>query len=67
MAFFMIIILLVSNQLRKELDAFDPSFFEEIEDLKFNYQQSVKRNVELEDQLSRLTGQHGTSISDTDH
>ena len=57
----------MSNQLRKELDAFDPSFFEEIEDLKFNYQQSVKRNVELEDQLSQLTSQQGTSITDTDH
>ena len=39
-------------QLRKELDAFDPSFFEEIEDLKFNYQQAVRKIVELEDQLS---------------
>ena len=49
-------------QLRKELDAFDPSFFKEIEDLKFNYQESVRKNVELEDQLARLKSQQGASV-----
>ena len=43
-------------QLRKELDAFDPSFFEEIEDLKFNYQEALRRNVELEEQLLHKEG-----------
>ncbi len=46
-------------QLKKELDAFDPSFFEEIEDLKFNYQECVRRNVQLEEQL---TQQYGVTI-----
>lgn len=44
--------------MRKELSAFDPSFFEEIEDLKFNYHEVVRRNVELEEQLSEMTRQH---------
>lgn len=42
-------------QLRKELDAFDPSFFEEIEDLKYNYQEAVRRNVQYEEQLAALS------------
>ncbi len=46
-------------QLKKELDAFDPSFFEEIEDLKFNYQECVRRNVQLEEQM---TQQYGVTI-----
>lgn len=45
-------------QMRKELNAFDPSFFEEIEDLKFNYHECVRRNVELEDELSQLRSKH---------
>ena len=53
-------------QLKKELDAFDPSFFEEIEDLKFNYQRSVRKNVELEDKLARLKSQKGTSLTPDD-
>ncbi len=52
------------SQLRVELDAFDHTFFEEIEDLKFNYQQAVARNVELEDQISR---EHGVSFSSDPH
>ena len=46
-------------QLKKELDAFDPAFFEEIEDLKFNYHEAVCRNVELEEQLRTLSVQYG--------
>ena len=45
---------LFSLQLKKELDGFDPSFFEEIEDLKFNYQEAVKRNVQVEEQMRKL-------------
>ena len=41
--------------MRKELDAFDSSFFEEIEDLKYNYHECLRRNVELEERLSHLT------------
>lgn len=44
-----------SSQLKKELSVFDPAFFEEIEDLKYNYHQAVLRNVELEDQIKTLT------------
>ncbi len=45
-------------QLKQELDAFDPSFFEEIEDLKFNYKECMQKNVELEEQLRKLTQQY---------
>jgi len=48
-------------QLRKELDAFDPSFFEEVEDLKYNYQEAVRRNVQYEEQISRLSQQLGVA------
>ena len=50
-----------SLQLRRELDAFDPSFFEEVEDLKFNYQEAVKRNIQYEEQITRLSQQLGGS------
>ena len=46
-------------QMKKELDAFDPNFFEELEDLKYNYQEAVKRNVQYEEQLSSLAKQYG--------
>ena len=48
-------------QLRTELDSFDPSFFEEVEDLKFNYQEAVKKNVEYEQQITNLLQQLGVS------
>ena len=48
-------------QLRKELDAFDPSFFEEVEDLKYNYQVAVQKNVQYEEQISRLSQQLGVA------
>ena len=35
----------------EELDAFDPAFFEELEDLKFNYQEAVMLNVKYEGML----------------
>jgi len=40
--------------LRKELGNFGPDFFEEIEDLKFNYKQSVEKNLLYEDKLKQL-------------
>ena len=46
-------------QMKKELDAFDPNFFEELEDLKYNYQEAVKRNVQYEEQLNSLAKQYG--------
>lgn len=42
------------DRLRKELASFDPSFFEELEDLKYNYDLEVKKNRLLEEQLRSL-------------
>ena len=47
------------TQMKKELDAFDPNFFEELEDLKYNYQEAIKRNVQYEEQLNSLAKQYG--------
>lgn len=46
-------------QMKKDLDAFDPNFFEELEDLKYNYQEAVKKNVQYEEQLNSLAKQYG--------
>jgi len=51
------------TKLRKELEAFDPAFFEEIEDLKYNYQKSVERNVLYERQLRQLSRQFGVDVN----
>ena len=51
-----------NQQLKKELDAFDPAFFEEIEDLKYNYQEAVKKNIQYEEQLTALAKQFGVSV-----
>jgi centrosomal protein CEP290 len=47
-------------RLKAELDSFDPQFFEEIEDLKYNYQIAVQKNVEYEEQLK----QYGLSLEE---
>lgn len=49
--------------MRKELDSFDPSFFEELEDLKYNYQEAVKKNVQYEEQLNSLAKQYGFPLT----
>ena len=49
-------------QLKKELDSFGPDFFEEIEDLKYNYKQSMQRCTLLEDKLRQLAQQFGVSV-----
>lgn len=46
-------------KLRKELGNFDPAFFDEIEDLKYNYNLEVKRNILLEEQLKKVCKQFG--------
>ncbi|GCB72618.1 hypothetical protein scyTo_0002097 [Scyliorhinus torazame] len=51
------------KSLKKELKNFDPSFFEELEDLKFNYNQEVKRNILLEEQLKKLAEQFGVQVT----
>nr|XP_006114062.1 centrosomal protein of 290 kDa isoform X3 [Pelodiscus sinensis] len=50
------------KQLKKELDNFDPSFFEEIEDLKYNYNEEVKKNIILEEKLKNLSEQFGVHV-----
>ncbi|XP_056138359.1 centrosomal protein of 290 kDa [Lampris incognitus] len=47
------------KKLKKELENFDPAFFEEIEDLKFNYNLEVKKNILLEEQLRKVCDQFG--------
>lgn len=51
------------TKLRKELEAFDPAFFEEIEDLKYNYQKAVETNVLYEKQLRQLSRQFGVNVN----
>ncbi|KAL8608881.1 hypothetical protein ACOMHN_056045 [Nucella lapillus] len=50
------------NKLKKELESFGPDFFEEIEDLKYNYKQTVERCALLEDKLRTLARQFGVSV-----
>ncbi|CAJ1056113.1 centrosomal protein of 290 kDa isoform X1 [Xyrichtys novacula] len=47
------------TKLKKELESFDPAFFEEIEDLKYNYNVEVKKNVLLEEELRKVCDQFG--------
>ena len=42
---------------------FDPKFFEELEDLKYNYQQALKKNILYEEKLDTITRQHGIDVS----
>lgn len=51
------------KKLKKELENFDPSFFEEIEDLKYNYKEEVKKNIILEEKLKKLSEQFGVELS----
>lgn len=46
-------------KLKKELENFDPTFFEELEDLKYNYNLEVKKNILLEEQLKKVCDQFG--------
>ncbi|KAM9807665.1 centrosomal protein of 290 kDa [Neosynchiropus ocellatus] len=50
------------QKLRKELESFDPTFFEEIEDLKYNYNIEVKKNILLEQQLRKVCDQFGVEV-----
>ncbi|BFZ24638.1 hypothetical protein BsWGS_27677 [Bradybaena similaris] len=50
------------DKMKKELGSFGPEFFEEIEDLKYNYKQSIQRNVLLEDKLKQIENQFGVSL-----
>uniref|UniRef100_A0A8V5FJJ0 Uncharacterized protein n=1 Tax=Melopsittacus undulatus TaxID=13146 RepID=A0A8V5FJJ0_MELUD len=50
-----------TTKLRRELENYGPSFFEEIEDLKYNYSEEVKKNIILEEKLKQLSGIQGDS------
>ncbi|XP_044136426.1 centrosomal protein of 290 kDa [Bufo gargarizans] len=50
------------KKLKKELENFDPTFFEEIEDLKYNYNEEVKKNILLEEKLKALSQQFGVHV-----
>uniref|UniRef100_A0A8C9MZ56 Centrosomal protein 290 n=1 Tax=Serinus canaria TaxID=9135 RepID=A0A8C9MZ56_SERCA len=49
--------------LRRELETYNPSFFEELEDLKYNYKEEVKKNVILEERLKQLCEEFGIQDS----
>ncbi|NWW49799.1 CE290 protein, partial [Pedionomus torquatus] len=51
-----------TNKLRRELENFDPSIFEEIEDLKYNYNEEVKKNIILEEKLKQLSEEYGIQV-----
>uniref|UniRef100_A0A2H6N3B1 Uncharacterized protein n=2 Tax=Micrurus TaxID=8634 RepID=A0A2H6N3B1_9SAUR len=50
------------KKLKNELDHFDPAFFEEIEDLKYNYNEEVKKNIVLEEKLKTLSEKFGVQV-----
>ncbi|XP_068523780.1 centrosomal protein of 290 kDa isoform X1 [Anas acuta] len=51
-----------TKKLRRELENFNPSFFEEIEDLKYNYNEEVKKNIILEERLKQLSEEFGIHV-----
>uniref|UniRef100_A0A8B9GSI1 Centrosomal protein 290 n=1 Tax=Astyanax mexicanus TaxID=7994 RepID=A0A8B9GSI1_ASTMX len=50
------------EKMSNELANFDPTFFEELEDLKFNYNVEVKKNIILEEQLKKLSERFGVPV-----
>ncbi|XP_078805361.1 centrosomal protein of 290 kDa isoform X13 [Oryzias latipes] len=50
------------QKLKKELQNFDPAFFEELEDLKFNYNVELKKNFLLEEQLKKVCERFGVKV-----
>ncbi|KAI4785738.1 hypothetical protein KUCAC02_037586, partial [Chaenocephalus aceratus] len=50
------------KKLKEELENFDPSFFEEIEDLKYNYNSEVTKNILLEEQLRKVCEKFGVEV-----
>ena len=49
-------------KLRGELANFNQDFFEELEDLKYNYSESVKKNILYEQQLKQFAQQFGFEV-----
>ena len=54
------------GRLRTELDAFDPAFFEEIEDLKFNSHEAVQKVALYEERMTQLSQEFGFSMPNMD-
>lgn len=54
-------------QLKKDLESFDPQFFEEIEDLKYKYQESLMKNAQYEEHIQLLTSQYGLTSHTPNH
>ncbi|NXH56695.1 CE290 protein, partial [Rhabdornis inornatus] len=52
-----------TRELRRELETYNPSFFEELEDLKYNYKEEVKKNIILEERLKQLYDEFGIQDS----
>lgn len=52
-----------NEQLHAELAAFDPQFFEEIEDLKFNCDAATEKVVAYEKELRKINAEYGLPIS----
>ncbi|NXD33359.1 CE290 protein, partial [Copsychus sechellarum] len=52
-----------TKELRRELETYNPSFFEELEDLKYNYKEEVKKNIILEERLKQLYEEFGIQDS----
>lgn len=51
------------EHLKNQLNNFNEDFFEEIEDLKYNYSQSVKKNLLYENQLKIYSEQFGFEVN----
>lgn len=51
-----------TGRLEKDLAKFDDDFFDEIEDMKYNYAEAVKRNVLYEEQLRNFSRQFNVDI-----
>ncbi|NXM43484.1 CE290 protein, partial [Gymnorhina tibicen] len=52
-----------TKELRRELETYNPSFFEELEDLKYNYNEEVKKNIILEERLKQFCEEPGIQDS----
>ncbi|KNC54828.1 uncharacterized protein AMSG_01681 [Thecamonas trahens ATCC 50062] len=55
-----------NEALRLELDAFDPNFFDELEELKYAYRSAVKKVAEYEKQMRLAQRQYGIAFSGLD-
>ncbi|KAJ3183418.1 hypothetical protein HDU87_006737 [Geranomyces variabilis] len=48
-----------NEELQEELSAFDPAFFEELSDLKWNYSEAIRVNVQYEEVIRDFSGKLG--------